>query len=106
MAEHLDSTNLVPFKKRRPSVYHLPGLGQEQDDELIDEVDPKLRPEEQSFVRHYLNYADIMLRNASDTIEEKTPEPAKAAADPEKVDGDSMPDKSLFPARDRTKDAA
>jgi hypothetical protein len=64
MVDHLDSNNLVPFKRRRNG-YHLPGLQKEAEDQIIDEVDPELRPEEQSFVRHLLGYADILLNNAS-----------------------------------------
>ncbi len=67
MADHLDSTNLVPFKKRRYSGYHLPGMVKEE--EPIDEVDPELRPEEQSYVRHYLAYADILLKNVRELDE-------------------------------------
>jgi hypothetical protein len=62
IVEHLDSKNLVPFKKRRNG-YHLPGLQKEAEEQVIDEVDPELRPEEQGYVRHYLAYADVMLKN-------------------------------------------
>jgi len=65
MADHLDSKNLVPFKKRRNG-YHLPGLQKEAEDEIIDQVDPELRPEEQGFVRHFLAYADVMLKASED----------------------------------------
>jgi hypothetical protein len=71
MTDHLDSTKLMPFKKRRQNGYHLPGLAKEADEQMIDEVDPELRPDEQSFVLHYLGYADIMLKGARDAeIEE------------------------------------
>jgi hypothetical protein len=63
MVNHLDSTKLVPFKKRRNG-YHLPGLAKEYEEQIIDQVDPELRPDEQGYVRHYLAYADIMLRKA------------------------------------------
>ena len=65
MADHLDSTKLVPFKRRHDG-YHLPGLAKEQEEQIVDDVDPDLRPEEQGFVRHYLAYADILLRNSPD----------------------------------------
>jgi hypothetical protein len=65
MADHLDSKNLVPFKKRRNG-YHLPGLQKEAEDEVIDQVDPELRPDEQGFVRHFLAYADVLLNKASE----------------------------------------
>ena len=64
MVDHLDSTKLMPFKKRRNG-YHLPGLAREEETQIIDEVDPELRPEEQGFVRHYLAYADILLKGAA-----------------------------------------
>ena len=71
MTDHLDSTKLMPFKRRRQNGYHLPGLAKEADEQMIDEVDPELRPDEQSYVRHFLGYADIMLKGARDVeIEE------------------------------------
>ena len=69
MTDHLDSTNLMPFKRRRRNGYHLPDLQGEQEEQIIDEVDPELRPEEQGFVRHYLAYADILLRKSAETAE-------------------------------------
>lgn len=60
---HLDSTKLVPFKKR-DDTYHLPGLAKEAEEQIIDQVDPELRPEEQGFVRHLLAYADVLLKKA------------------------------------------
>jgi hypothetical protein len=75
MADHLDSKNLIPFKKRRNG-YHLPGLQKEAEDQVIDEVDPELRPEEQGFVRHFLSYADVLLNNvkADEPAEEESSE--------------------------------
>jgi hypothetical protein len=61
--DHLDSKNLVPFKKRRNG-YHLPKLTKEAEEQVIDEVDPELRPDEQGFVRHFLAYADVLLKKA------------------------------------------
>jgi hypothetical protein len=74
IVEHLDSKNLVPFKKRRNG-YHLPGLQKEAEEQVIDEVDPELRPEEQGYVRHYLAYADVMLKNPdqSEAVEDEQP---------------------------------
>jgi len=63
--DHLDSKNLVPFKKRRNG-YHLPGLTKEAEEQVIDEVDPELRPEEQGFVRHFLAYADVLLKRTEE----------------------------------------
>jgi hypothetical protein len=61
MSKHLDSENLIPFRSR-DSGYHLPQLGKEIDEETVDEVDPGLAPEDQRFIRHYLGYADVLLR--------------------------------------------
>jgi hypothetical protein len=83
MTEHLDSTNLMPFK-RRQNGYHLPALAKEADEQIIDEVDPQLRPEEQSFVCHYLNYADILLKRAG-KAEDKPPKPSKGPSDRDKI---------------------
>jgi hypothetical protein len=82
--DHLDSKNLVPFKKRRHG-YHLPGLTKEIEEQVIDEVDPELRPEEQGYVRHYLGYADVMLKNAEAEAapEEGPAEQSTAAKAPE-----------------------
>ena len=65
MADHLESKNFEPFKKRRNG-YHLPNLAKEQEEQVIDGVDPELRPEEQGYVRHYLSYADILLKSAEE----------------------------------------
>ena len=74
LVDHLDSKNFVPFKKRRHT-YNLPVLTKRAEEQVIDEVDPDLRPEEQGFVRHYLAYADVMLKNSesdeSDESDEK-----------------------------------
>jgi hypothetical protein len=63
IADPLHSWNLVPFKKRRDA-YDIPGMARGEDQRLIDQVDPDLSPEEQSFIRHYLGYADTLLRSA------------------------------------------
>lgn len=86
MSDHLDSTNLVPFKKRGNG-YHLPGLTKEPEEQIIDEVDPELRPEEQGYVRHYLGYADIFLQRveAEPETEEEPP------AEPESNNGRGIP---------------
>jgi len=62
MGDHLDSTNLVPFK-RRQNGFQLPRLAKGHDEQMVDDVDSDLRPEELGYVRHYLAYADILLRN-------------------------------------------
>ena len=60
----------MPFKKRRKNGYHLPGLAKEEEEQVIDEVDPELRPEEQGYVRHFLSYADVLLKNAVEDDDE------------------------------------
>lgn len=80
--DHLDSNNLVPFRRRRNG-YHLPGLTKEIEEQVIDEVDPELRPEEQGYVRHYLGYADVMLKNAEAEDAESQEETARQNTAPE-----------------------
>ena len=63
MSNHLHSNHLVPFKKRR-DVYHLPGGAADREERLTSQVDHDLSAEEQGFIRHYLGYADTLLRNA------------------------------------------
>ncbi|HEU4413473.1 MAG TPA: hypothetical protein VFT65_01725 [Candidatus Angelobacter sp.] len=75
---HLESKNLVPFKRRRNG-YHLPGMAPEEADGLTDAVDPELRADEQSFVRHYLGYADTLLRNSAETLDPASLEQPAAA---------------------------
>jgi hypothetical protein len=58
--DQLRSKNLVPFKKRRGR-YKIPGMTAENE-ALMDRVDPDLNQEEQSYVRHYLGYADTFIR--------------------------------------------
>lgn len=60
--DQLRSKNLVPFKKR-PGRYKIPGMTTENEI-LMDRVDADLSPEEQSYVRHYLNYADFLIGRA------------------------------------------
>jgi hypothetical protein len=81
MADHLDSKNLIPFKRRRNG-YHLPELQKESEEQVIDEVDPELRPEEQGFVRHFLGYADVFLNHASTTPEEELSEKESSESKP------------------------
>lgn len=62
--DQLRSKNLVPFKKR-PGRYNIPGMTTE-DQVLMDRVDPDLSAEERSYVRHYLGYADALIRSAEE----------------------------------------
>jgi hypothetical protein len=58
--DQLRSKNLVPFKKRHGR-YKIPGMTSENE-VLMNPFDPDLSPEEQSYVRHYLGYADAFIK--------------------------------------------
>jgi hypothetical protein len=62
--DQLKSRNLVPFKKRHGR-YKIPGMAPEHQVSL-DRVDSDLSPEEQGYIRHYLGYADALLRSAEE----------------------------------------
>jgi hypothetical protein len=66
--DQLKSRNLVPFKKG-PGRYKIPGVANEHE-VLMDRVDTDLSPEEQGFIRHYLGYADALLRGVEHTVPE------------------------------------
>jgi hypothetical protein len=68
--DQLRSRNLVPFKKRQGK-YKIFGMATENPISM-DDVDPNLSPEEQGYIRHYLGYADALLRSAN---ENAPPEP-------------------------------
>ena len=96
--EHLDSKDFVPFKKRR-NTYKLPVLTKRAEEQVIDEVDPDLRPEEQGFVRHYLAYADVMLKN-SESVEKENSGEEQAKAE---NSGEAQPEEKASPP-DREED--
>ena len=82
--DQLRSKNLVPFKKRHGR-YKIPGMTTENE-VLMDRVDADLSAEEQSYVRHYLGYADALIRSAEENassesreagLNEEVGEPAK-----------------------------
>ena|ERR1700759_2899571 len=60
MTDQINSTNLVPFRKRR-GPYHIPGMTGGNEEHALD-VDYNLEPEEERFIRHYLGYADTLLK--------------------------------------------
>ncbi len=62
--DQLRSKNLVPFKKRHGR-YKIPGMSTENQ-VLMDRVDSDLSAEEQTYVRHYLGYADALIRSAEE----------------------------------------
>ena len=100
IVDHLEGKNLVPFKRRRNG-YHLPILSKEAEKQLIDEVDPELRPEEQGYVRHYLAYADVMLKNAE---EEEEPVPAQEASSSAETDKVTEMPKAIAEDEDEEED--
>jgi hypothetical protein len=73
--DQLRSKNLVPFKKRQGR-YNIPGMTTEND-VLMDRVDADLSAEEQSYVRHYLGYADALIKSAE---ENASSEPREAGS--------------------------
>jgi hypothetical protein len=75
--DQLKSRNLVPFK-RRQGKYNIPGMTTENQGSM-DRVDTDLSPEEQSYVRHYLGYADALIRSAEENDSPK----AKEVSSPE-----------------------
>ncbi|HSK44016.1 MAG TPA: hypothetical protein VLA83_09040 [Candidatus Binatia bacterium] len=72
--DQLRSKNLVPFKKRADR-YNIPGMTSENE-VLMDRVDADLSPEEQSYIRHYLGYADALIKGAEDRA---SPEPGQVS---------------------------
>jgi hypothetical protein len=64
MTDQIHSQNLVPFKKRR-GPYHIPGMTGENEEHALD-VDHDLSREEERYIRHYLGYADSLLKHAPD----------------------------------------
>jgi hypothetical protein len=70
--DQLRSTNLVPFKKRQGK-YKIPGMATENPISM-DRVDTDLSPEEQGYIRHFLGYADALLRSADDNVQPKPQE--------------------------------
>ena len=83
--DQLRSKNLVPFKKRHGR-YKIPGMTSENE-VLMECVDADLSAEEQSYVRHYLNYADALMNKAEQNVlpeegEDDLPERVLVAEEP------------------------
>jgi hypothetical protein len=77
--KHLDSKNLLPFRKRTNG-FRLPGTSSEEEEQMVQEVDPNLRPDEHNYIRHYLSRADTLLQGSEE--ESNLREfPGKAAAE-------------------------
>lgn len=66
MADHLDSKNLIPFA-RRGNGFQLPAVRKDRDEQMLEEVDPDLTPEDEGVIRRYLHYADTLLGSSPDT---------------------------------------
>lgn len=64
-----DIRSLKPFHREGA---HLPGMAPEDEDKIA-ELDPNLKPDEHSYVGHYVNYADVLLDNDRDEKTEETP---------------------------------
>jgi hypothetical protein len=77
MTDQLRSKNLVPFKKRR-GPYHIFGSTGEDEELSLDQVDHDLSREEERFIRHYLGYADALLKHAPAEV----PEPIEVSESP------------------------
>jgi hypothetical protein len=106
ISDQLRSKNLVPFKKRHGR-YNILGMTSENQ-VLMDRVDPDLSPEEQSYVRHYLGYADALMRSAEENASpetKETPSPEKAAEHPQTKPGRGLTSESN-PAKGDTVRAA
>jgi hypothetical protein len=84
--DQLRSKNLVPFKKRHGR-YKIPGMTTENE-VLMDRVDADLNAEEQSYVRHYLGYADALIRSAE---EHASSEPGEAGLNQEAGESADQP---------------
>ncbi len=88
--DQLRSKNLVPFKKRHGR-YKIPGMTTENQ-VLMDRVDPDLSAEEQSYVRHYLGYADALIRSAEENASSESGEAGmEGVGESEESDEDERP---------------
>jgi hypothetical protein len=88
--DQLRSKNLVPFKKRSGR-YKIPGMTSENE-VLMDCVDADLSQEEQSYVRHYLGYADALIRSVEDRA---SPEPGQVSLQESAQSASALPTQKL-----------
>src|SRR5215472_5045825 len=65
-----DIRRLKPFHRPDES---LPTPAPEKQD-AIAELDPDLKPEEQAYVGHYLRYADVLLKEPPESLENEAAE--------------------------------
>jgi hypothetical protein len=71
-----DIKRLRPFHREGD---RLPKTSPEKSDELAS-LDPNLRPDEESYVIHYLNYADVLLNEGRDGASNSQPRSRDARA--------------------------
>jgi hypothetical protein len=79
--DQLSSKNLVPFKKRHGK-YNIPGMTWENPVSM-ESVDTDLSAEERGYIRHFLGYADTLLRSAP--ASEDLGEPQEAESPPDNI---------------------
>ena len=65
-----DIGRLKPFHRNNPD---MPKPAPEREDKIAD-LDPDLKPEEQSYVNHYVSYADILLNHPPPESSPSVPE--------------------------------
>jgi len=80
---------IKPFDIRRLKSFHregahLPGTAPEDEDKIAD-LDPNLKPEEHSYVNHYVSYADVLLKHKESPRQEPPDENPDENKDAESV---------------------
>ena len=99
-----DIRSLKPFHRKGS---HLSGQAPEDEDKIV-ELDPNLKPEEHSYVGHYINYADVLLKKdrnqggEDETPVEEPPESrvAKPVREPPLANVVKMPERVNTSRRD------
>jgi hypothetical protein len=99
MTDQLHSRNLVPFKKRR-GPYHIPGMTGENEEHALD-VDHDLSREEERYIRHYLGYADALLKSAPEEVPESPEERPQEVSPQEESSSPAAAETSEPEQRDR-----
>ncbi|HEY6351274.1 MAG TPA: hypothetical protein VI636_17865 [Candidatus Angelobacter sp.] len=86
-----DIRQLRPFHRENA---HLPAPTTEEEDKIA-ELDPNLKPEEHSYVNHYIHYADVLLNQDEDKEREPVQEPPGTDKDAEAMREPPPPRKVL-----------
>jgi len=68
MPGHLKTKNLIPFRQGRNG-FRIARINNEEEENLVSKLDPELTPEEQAYIRHYLNYADALLKDSEPPLD-------------------------------------